>query len=215
MVYLKEHFERQIESLCPQGFEKEKNLSIFKRIESTHTKRIHISANEYFPHSAQVVGVSIDVTFAEIETILNPLLDKYNIAQRYGNTTIGRSLQNVEGVNYEVLRSEITDEQTFNKVANELANVIFKGALPFFEEFNEIKKVSERLSLMSEEEISNFISGIVGIKVPLIKKLAHAPDFQIELENRNRFYSSEVFKYPKYFKDHEKVFNEIFAEDLK
>ena len=215
MVYLKRDFHEQIASLCPEGFEKEESLTIFKRVEQTLIKRIHISANEYFPHSAQIAGVSIDVTFTEVEGIINPLLDKYKIEKRYGNTTISKSLQNIDGIDYETLSAEITNGQTFSKAANELRKVIFKGALPFFEKFSEIKKVSEQLSLMSEEEISNFISGIVGIKVPLIKKLAHAPDFQIELENRNRFYSSEALKYPKYFKDHEKVFNDLFADDLK
>lgn len=104
MVYLKNVFESQIQSLCPEGFEKDKNLSLFKRVEKTNIKRIHISANEYFPHSAQVVGVSVDIKFDAIENILNPLLLKYGLTESI--STIGKVMNDVKDVNYSVLDTE-------------------------------------------------------------------------------------------------------------
>ncbi len=217
MVYNKENFKKQVEQLNPKGFEMESSFGSirFVKKEQSRVLTIGVGYNEYFPHSAVIKGVSADIYIYDIENIINPILDKYGIEQRYGETTIIRSFRTLEGIDYSKLDVEINDDKTFNEVAEVVEKIISDGALLFFERFKDIKSVSEQLAVMSEEEVSNFIVGIVGIKVPLIKKLAHAPDFQIELENRNRFYSSEVFKYPKYFKDHEKVFNEIFAEDLK
>ena len=217
MVYNKEDFDKQIMQLKPEGFEMLSSFGStrFVKKEQNRVLTIAIGYNEYFPHSAVIKGVSADIYIYEIENTINPVLERYSITQRYGETTIFKSFRTLGGIDYCKLDIEINDEKTFNEVAEEVKKIISDGVLPFFERFKDLEKVNEQLATMSEEEISNFIVGIVGIKVPLIKKLTESKDYKIELLNRRKFYSDEVFKYPQYFKDHEKVFNDLFAEDLK
>lgn len=217
MVYNKAEFKKHINTLDIEGFQLKSGVQayLFIRRQPNRTETVTISYRDYAPHGFYISGVSVDIYFNEVEDNINPLLDKYGIVQRFGNTTIIRLLQHLEGIDYNALGTEISNEETFNIVSKELQKLITKGAFSFFEKYKDIKTVGEEIAVMSEEGISNFLSGIVGIKVPLIKKLTKAADYKQELSNRKRFYSDEVFRYPQYFKDHEKVFNDLFSDDLK
>lgn len=217
MVYNKENFRKHISTINVEGFKLKSvpQAYMFIRKQVDRVETITISYRDYAPHGFYIDGVSVDVYFDDVESILNPLYEKNKIKNIYGNTTIQKSLVNVDGVVYSKFSTEIKDDQSFGIVAIEVKKIIEFGAIPFFEEFNSLKKVSDALSSMDEEGISSFLSGIVGIKMPLIKRLVNAADFKKELIGRSEFYKEEVFKYPQYFKDHEKVFNELFANDLQ
>jgi hypothetical protein len=217
MVYNKDDFKKHIDTLQIEGYELKSAIQayLFIRILNNKTETITISFRDYTPHGFYIDGVSADIYFEEVEHILNPLYDKYKIEKRYGNSTIQKAMVGLRDVDYSKLKIEINGKESFNVVSQNIKKIINKGVLPFFEEFRTLQKVNEEINKLSEEELSNFISGITGIKVPLIKKLTGADDFKKELKERHQFYTIEVFKYPQYFKDHEKVFNELFAENLK
>ena len=108
------------------------------------------------------------VIFLTIENRLREFYDKYKIALRYGEETLRLNLGNLEGVDYGVFDIAINSEHTFQSVALEIDKIINLGALPLFDKYRDIKTLSNALESMSEDEISNFVSGIVGIKLPLI-----------------------------------------------
>lgn len=215
-MYTKKDFERQIKSLAFNGFGIKNEIQGYswKQQVGNRINQIIIGYKSY-PGSFYLQTPSVSVIFREIENQLNVLYDKHKIELRYGEQTIHTNLGNMKGVNYKVFDIEISSEEAFKIVASEVEKIVITGALPFFEKYQDLKAVTEEISKMSEDEISNFVSGIVGIKVPLIKKLGQSSDYLMELKQRQKFYSDEVFKYPQYFKDHEKVFNDLFSEDLK
>jgi hypothetical protein len=216
MFYSKKDFEKQIKSLPFKGFDVKNEIQGYswrQRIDN-RINQIIIGYKSY-PGSFYLRTPSVSVVFLEIENQLNDLYDWYKIESRYGDQTIQANLGSIKEVNYKIFDTEINSEDSFRKVAHEVDKIVIAGALPFFKKYKDLKAVSEEVSKMSEDEISNFVSGIVGIKVPLIKKLAQALDYLTELQQRQKFYSDEVFKYPQYFKDHDKVFNDLFSEDLK
>lgn len=216
MAYNNSDLDKSFKSIEVSGFNFKKEIMGYSWTKLHHDRieRIIIGYGGY-PDSYRIYSPTVDISFEGIENTLNPLYEKYKIENRYGNTMVQRVLIGIKDVDYTKLQVEISNEESFNFVSQEVRKLIIIGALPFFEKFNTLQKVNEEICRLNEEEISSFISGIVGIKVPLIKKLTGANDFLKELKERKRFYSDEVFKYPQYFKDHNKVFNELFADDLK
>ncbi|HSA07641.1 MAG TPA: hypothetical protein P5556_10745, partial [Candidatus Gastranaerophilales bacterium] len=166
--------------------------------------------------SYKIYSPTADIYFDEVENLITPLLDKYKIENRYGNVTVQKVFAGLgEDIDFSKFDLEINNEESFNIVADEVIKVINKGVLPFFNTFNTLHAVNEEICRLDEDAISNFISGIIGIKIPLIKKLIGAKDLLEELKIRKQFYSYEAIKYPQYFKDHDKVFNDLFSEDLR
>lgn len=218
MVYNKADFKKHVETLkTTNGFKLKSAVQayLFIRKLNDRTETITLNYRAYVPHGFYIDGLSVDIHFNEIEDIINPILDRHQIQNRYGETTIQKSLIDVRDVDYSKLQIQINNDETFDVVKKEVETIILNGALPFFEHYNGLLNVNETIENLNEEELSIFISGIVGIKIPLIKKLAQSNSFSEELKNRNEFYTKEVFRYPQYFKDHEKVFNELFTADLK
>lgn len=216
MAFNKKELDQSFKSFPIDGFTFKKEIMGYSWTKEypNRTERIIIGYRGY-PDSYVIYTPTVDIYFSEVENIINPLLDKFNIQNRYGNTTIQKSLIKITEVDYSKLETEINNQSTFDMVTDEINKIISLGAMPFFEKYTSLKTVNEDLSVMSEEELSNFVSGIIGVKLPLIKKLTYSSDFKTELLERNAFYIGEALKYPQYFKDHEKVFDTLFSEDLK
>lgn len=216
MAFNKKELDQSFKSFSIDGFIFKKEIMGYSWTkEYSNRKEKIIIGYRGYPDSYVIYTPTVDIYFPEVENIINPLLDKFNIQNRYGNTTIQKSLIKIEGVDYSKLETEINNQSTFDMVTDEINKIISLGAMPFFEKYTSLKTVNEDLSEMSEDELSNFISGIIGVKLPLIKKLTYSLDFKTELLERNAFYIGEALKYPQYFKDHEKVFDTLFSEDLK
>jgi hypothetical protein len=216
MAFNKKELDQSFKSFSIDGFIFKKEIMGYSWTkEYSNRKEKIIIGYRGYPDSYVIYTPTVDIYFPEVENIINPLLDKFNIQNRYGNTTIQKSLIKIVGVDYSKLETEINNQSTFDMVTDEINKIISLGAMPFFEKYTSLKTVNEDLSEMSEDELSNFISGIIGVKLPLIKKLTYSSDFNTELLERNAFYIGEALKYPQYFKDHEKVFDTLFSEDLK
>lgn len=217
MAYTKDNFHDDFNSLNYAGFKLEPAVQayLFVRHSEDRLETITISYHEAPGHGYKIRGVFVDIKFLEVEKILTPLLDKFNIEKRYGNTTIQKSLGDTKNIDYSVFNTEIVDKKSFEVVILVVKQIIDCDALPFFDKYNSLTSVNEELDRMDEEEKSKFLSGIINIKIPLIKKIVKSNDFSHDLSNRKRFYEVEAPKYPRFFKDHEKVFEELFSEDIR
>ena len=213
MVYLKSDFESKLKTLCPPAFEKEKDASIFTTVEGDAVKRIHISYNSYFPHSALIRGVSVDITIKSIEDILNPILKKYNT--KNSNYTIGKSFQDLEDVNYKTLDTDIHDNTTFELVATEVKKIIDKGALPFLERCNSLLNVADLLGDKKAEEIVPYIQGPILLpKTILILREAHHSAYKNKLAD---FYTllKQYAERKENYRVFLNIFTDLFFDDLK
>jgi hypothetical protein len=216
VVYTYNDFKNHVGTIELPGFELQEAIQgfLFVRRHADRTETIILGYRGYEPHGFRFYSPAADIAFEEVEVPLNRLLEIFAIEQRYGATTIRGRCKTDEPIDYGYRDVEINSRDTFDRVTGTLMKVLESQMLPFFEKYRNVADVCEALKTMSEDEISNFIVGIVGIKIPLLKKLSHAPDYRDELAKRLKFYSGEVFKYPEYFKDHDKVFKALFAEDI-
>jgi hypothetical protein len=172
MVYTKENYNRDVNTIIPIGFKRMiLNERVFIRAFSDKVERIDYAGREYFPHGAFLEGVIISVSFYSVENILNEILDKYHIKQRYGNSTIHAVLNDIEGIDYNKFETEIHDEASFQIVAEEIKKIVEYGAMPFFEKYDTLEKVFLETEKMSIDKMSNFISQPLPQRRMVIKKL--------------------------------------------
>ena len=217
MVYLKEHFCKDIELLKPEGYNVKYSFGSvrFEKKEKDRLLRIGIGYNEYFPHSAIIKGVSAYIYIEGVEDVFSCFLDKYKIPKSYGDSTIRQSLMVVDEVNYSVFDSEIHDEKSFQIIAKELTKIIDYGALPFFEKHDTLEKVADLLSQKKPEEVVPYIQGaILFPKTILILRLARHPQFKEKLLEYRRVLELQAKKNEVY-KNMLLVYDDLFSEDLK
>jgi hypothetical protein len=215
MKLLKKEFKKLIFSLKVEGFEWREDVQSFILIRKSEIKTDEIIFGYKTTASGFVLRKPlVKIYFSEVELSLSKLFEKYQIQNTYGQGTVNALADDLGNVDLVKLEIEIVDEKSFNVVASEILNVVKNVELIFFSTYLALTDVNNSLQKMNEDKISIFLSGIVGIKLPYIKKLVGSLDFKQELAVRAKFYSEEVFKYPQYFKDHDKVFNELFKDDL-
>lgn len=207
-------FNKNLGDLVNDDFAFNADLGKWERQKANRIEQIFIGYNEY-PGSYYPKGMSVSIKFTEVEDILNKVLDKYQIQQRYGESTVHSVLHDIAGVDYDKFKIEIHDESSFQTVAEEIKKTVEYGAWPFFEKYSTLDKVNKELNKLDDEHVSTFLSGIVSLKIPLIKKIIHASDFREKLIRSKLFYEGEALEYPQYFKNHDKVFFDLFSEDLK
>src|SRR6188768_857018 len=113
MVYNKRDFENHIVKLQIEEFEMRSAVQayLFVREKLDRTETITVSYKDYAPHGFYITGVSADVFLNDVESILTPLLLKYGINGAY-NSSIGKSFQRNEGIDYSIFDIEINNEST-------------------------------------------------------------------------------------------------------
>ncbi|MGB4590387.1 MAG: hypothetical protein WBI17_14310, partial [Clostridiaceae bacterium] len=84
------------------------------------------------------------------------MYEKYSIPQA-NQSTLSKAFNVLDGVNYDILGTEIKDEDSFNTVRSEIYKIINDGILPFIKKYNSLKNVSELLAFKSAEEIVPYI----------------------------------------------------------
>jgi hypothetical protein len=180
MVYNKSDFEKKINTLKPIGFESYTNFGStrFVRREDRRVLTIAIGYNEYFPHSIDVKGISVDISFNEVEAVLGSTYKQSKVKGLYNDTTVHQSLINIEGVNYKLFHTEINNDDTFNLVAREIKKLIERGAIPFFGRYITLSSVFEETEKMSIEQMSNFIGQPLPFRRMIIKKLCNDIGYQ-------------------------------------
>lgn len=215
MVYKKADFETLIKALQPTGYKMATSFGSSRFIREEKNRRIEIGIgyNEYFPYSAVINGVSVELYFAEVENIFTPLCKKHGVDAPHPYT-IGKSFQSLEQIDYSNLETEIKDEDSFNIVKKEVQKIIEIGALPFIEKYSSLESVAELLASKKAEEISPYIQGAKLLpKTILILKLSKHPSFReklVDFYNILKQYSQKKAVYLSYLN----LYDDLFEEDL-
>jgi hypothetical protein len=179
MIFTKEDLKKSVEQIMPKGYTIKQYFGAiqFLKRESQRDLRMGISYNEY-PGSYYPKGMGAYIRFNDVEDILNKVLDKYKIQQRYGNETIRSVLFNLEGVDYSKFEAEIHDDESFQIVAEEIKKIVKYGAMPFFERYQTLEEVLVDMEKMEGREMANFITQPLPIRRMIIKKLCKDKDYE-------------------------------------
>lgn len=215
MVYNKENFNKHINTIKPNGFNKVGTYCMFQKEMNNRIETIYYSHRDYFPHGVYIEGISVEIVFPEVENILCSLLDKYNIQQRYGNCTIYTALRDIEGIDYSKFDIEIQNDESFQVVAKEVKKIVKYGAMPFFETYDTLEKVADLLSDKTPEEVVPYIQGAILLpKTILILKIAKHTKFEEKLIEF-REVLKQYAKKKEIYKQMLILYDDLFAEDLK
>ena len=208
MLYNNSDFLRHIDTIKPEAFDRIGEHSIFEKVEPNRKLILQIASSDYFPHGSYIKGVVADIIFKAVEEKLEPLYLELGV-KNSANYTIGNSLVNIEGVDYQQLDQEINDDNSFARISGELKKLI-AAALAFFDQYKTIEEVANLLAGKEPKEIVPLIQGTILLpKTILILKLAGHPKFE---EKRDEFY--ELVKKQAAKKEqaqpHLKVFEKLF-----
>lgn len=212
MVYNKADFKKHIETIYIEGFKLKSAVQayLFVRKQSDRTETITLSYRSYAPHGFYIDGVSVDIYFNELEDVL----ERHGLGQEY-KSTFGKSFQKIEGVNYDLLTTEINSDESFAVVKSVVEEIITKGVLPFLAKFTNLQEVAVFLADKKVEEIVPYIKGAILLpKTALILKTTNHSEFQnrlIEFRNVLLEYSSTDDYYQAFLEK----YDTLFLEDLK
>lgn len=216
MVYNKADFKNHISTLRIEEFKLKTAVQayLFVRKMQNRTETITISYKDYAPHGFYIAGVSAEIYLNEIEDMLTPFLSKHGIKEVF-QSTIGKSFQDITGVNYDAFNIEINSEQTFGEVITEVKKIVDQFVLPFFGKHHSLQSIADLLADKKPEEIVPYIQGPILLpKTILILREARHPEYRKKL---NEFlivlkqYADKKESYRPFLN----VFNDLFSEDLK
>ncbi|MEM9327580.1 MAG: hypothetical protein AAGA85_18075 [Bacteroidota bacterium] len=159
MVYAKENLLEHIATLQPEGFSMLEDSFGYLRADGSKKEVIHLATRNYFPHGACIHGMSAHISFLDIEDALRPLYRAQGIGHS-DNYTLKRSLVDVDGVDYEQLDQEISDDESFGKVRIELQKLL-DAALSFFDQLQTVADAADLLAEKSAKEIVPYIQGTI------------------------------------------------------
>ncbi|MDR1202838.1 MAG: hypothetical protein LBL58_14590 [Tannerellaceae bacterium] len=200
----KDVFNNCLSKLVNEDFSFDPDLGSWERMKKIRIERINIGYNEY-PGSYYPKGMGAYIKFNDVEDILNKVLDKYKIQQRYGNETIRSVLFNLEGVDYGKFKTEIHDNESFQIVAEEIKKIVKYGAMPFFDRYQTLEEVHNYANQLSLEEYSRFFSGYGSLKMMIIKKLLKIDDYESYSHKMIQNWISIAKEYPQHFENLDKV----------
>jgi hypothetical protein len=183
-------FNKNLRDLVNDSFAFNADGGKWERQKENRIEQIFIGYNEY-PGSYYPKGMSVSIKFMEVEDILNQLLDKYQIQQRYGESTIHSVLHNIAGVDYDKFKIEIHDESSFQTVAEEIKKIVEYGALPFFEKYSTLEKVFEAMEQMPIKQMAKFIGQPLPQRRMVIKKLCKDIHYEEYVNMVIDYYKSE------------------------
>jgi len=209
MDYLKSDFKRHLKEFEIDGFSRIGNEYLFRKNFKEGFLEIAISTSNYFPNKFTFDAVIPGIRFEQVEKILEEVCPRYIKDYPIGAKTISQVfyLSNSE---YAITNKSVSNDEEFYGARSELYKLIESSVLPFFEKYNTIEKLSTVIDLNNLHELENFLLGLVPFKILIIKKLAgDTKDFEKYLADQKIFYTTEVFKYPQYFKDHDLVFKDL------
>jgi hypothetical protein len=216
MIYTRKDFQKHIERIQIADFKLKPAVQAFLFIREFKSKQetIIISYRDYAPHGFCIDGISVNISFRKVESVIFPLYNRHNINE-ISDGTLSNVFQNLENVDYNLLESEVKDDDSFGIVKYEIEKIINNGVFPFFEKCNSLSDISDFLAFKSAEEISHYIQGAkLFPKTILILKLSNHPHFEtklLEFYEILKRYSQKKFIYLSYLN----LFVDLFSEDLK
>jgi len=204
----KSKFNDYLSKLVDESFSFNSDWGTWERFKETRIERINIGYNEYLG-SYYLKGMGVYIRFNEVEDILNKVLDKYKIQQRYGDETIRSVLNDIEGIDYNKFNMEIHDESSFQVVAEEIKKIVEYGAMPFFEKYKTLEVIHNHAKQLSLDEYSQFFSGYGSFKMMIIKRLLKINDYEDYSKKIVQDWIRTAREYPQHFMDIDKVVVEL------
>ena len=104
--------------------------------------------------------------------------------------TIKNSLNNVIGVDYSQLETEISNDISFQPVKNQLTKLI-TISLEFFNDFSNLEQVFKYIESKSIMEMVNFVGQPLPVKRMIIKKLANDENYDFYVQSLLTIFSKE------------------------
>jgi hypothetical protein len=192
MIYNRVDFIRHTNRIIPKGFDRlVENENIFIREFENKRERMDYTGREYFPHGAYFQGVIVSISFYSVENTLSKVLNKYQIGQRYGDSTIHTVLNDIEGIDYSKFKIEVHNEASFQIVAEEIKKIVKYGAMPFFERYQTLENVFKATEKMPLEQMVDFIGQPLPQRRMVIKKLCNDPNYNEYVNWLIEYYKSE------------------------
>ena len=171
---LKKELEILIKPIITNGFKYKKEIKGFSWTKTLSDKKegIIIGYRTFYSNMFELYCPYIYIYFDRVEDILEKFLKKYNVENIWGlPSTIHSTLRNIKGINYGTLETRVNDELNFQIVADEVKKIVEYGAMPFFEKYQMLESVNEEINKRNDDNINDFLSGIIRLKVPLINQL--------------------------------------------
>jgi hypothetical protein len=193
MVYNKADFKKHIESIQIDGFKLKSAVQayLFIRKLDDRTETITLSYRNYAPHGFYISGVSVDIHFNKVESVLEKFKNTYFPNNNFGHSTIHKSFVNLQGIDYSKFEIEIKDDYSFNEVAKEVKQIVEIGALLFFEKFNSLMTVFIITETMEIDEMADFIVQPLPQRRIVLKKICQDINYREYVNIVVEFYKSE------------------------
>lgn len=194
VTYNKENLLRHTDELVPADFIRLGNEPYYTKRLSDRELRMYFSVNQYYPHSAVIRAISVDVYIDAIETIFDEVLRENPINDLDPNQkkdTIGGGGANIPGVDRDLLNQlDVEDDTTFAIVRPELEKIV-QGALQFYDDFSSLQAIHDHVETLSGRAKGNFLRQPLASRLMILKKLINASDYESYSQSIVNFYVSE------------------------
>jgi len=186
------------EKLNPFGYKLSKSACEF-------TKKTDFGWNKYqivflIRDNGWEIKPSLLVRFDVVENLFHQISD-FDKKYQKGTPTIGTSIEGLGGSSIVQTRFELTNEAQINRVINGLVELFDSVAVPFFERFDKLSSIDDKLN--SNIEDTSLTGDIFkGTKSLIIAKLMKRQDFD-KLESAYQSYYesfSDGFYLPEFLR---------------
>lgn len=210
MNYTEIDYKRHLNLFEIENFTRNSSDYLYLQQQKEVENKIEISTNKFFPNSFTFQGLVANIRFNEVEQILDRLYSAHNIPRLPGESTIS-FVYNFNNPLTTIENRRVKDDQSFSLAAAEIHHTIDNYVLPFFDRYKSIERVASAINIEDIENINSLIPGTgMNFKILLIKKIANQlSNDESFLEKQKIFYTTDVFKYPEHFKNHDLVFQDL------
>ena len=182
------------DQLAPADFKRQGNEPYYIKHLPDRELRMYFSVSQYYPHSAVINGIMVDVSIDAIETIFDAILRNHPIDGLDPNEkkdTIGGGGANIPNVDRELLHTQdVEDDATFAIVKPELEKIV-QGALQFYNDYTTLQAIHDHLETLVGRAKGNFLLQPMASRSMILKKLINAPDYQTYSQSIVDFYVGE------------------------
>lgn len=213
-MYIKETFIKDIEELLPQNFTSLHDFGYTGFINETGncTQTISFGYTEYFPHTAEFVGISAHVDFKDYEAILENAQKELNIPITKRNT-IRMSIAHCTIDAHKSVIKKVSSSKDFDSIKADFNKIVLGPTREFFNENSTIDKISKKLEPLQPKDVVQFIQGApLFSRTILILKLGKSPLYEEKCKEYRDVLLNQVDKTKKEsYRNELKLFNYLFA----
>lgn len=193
-----------------QGFKATESVQalVWEREQDDRKEKLIMGYRDYLPGGFYFSFLWVEISFNSVEDIFSRVASmvKFPPNLLVSKGTVSTTMADVEGVDYSVFETEITDADTLERASRQIMEMVTKGALPFLSTYSTIEAVHKKVESMEVKNIATFLKVPIPFRRMILKKLVNDPDFE--------GYSNMVIDYYKkendpVWKIAEKFYNEL------